>query len=171
MRPPKPKPGLGALALLGAGLWLLLGGGERGAQEAAERLPVAKARIVEVIDGDTARALVAGREQSVRYIGVDTPESAIPGHEPECFGKKAARINRRLVLGERVRLRFGRERRDPYGRLLAYVRAGETFVNAELVRRGYARTLAIAPNDEHAPMFARLQQRAANSARGLWAAC
>ncbi len=149
----------------------MLGGGERAARNAAERPSSVNARVVEVVDGDTARMLVGGDEESVRYIGIDAPESAIPGHEPECFGKAATRVNRRLVAGELVRLRFGRERRDDYGRLLAYVHAGATFVNAELIRRGYARTLKIAPNDDRAPLFARLQQRAANAGRGLWGAC
>ncbi len=102
--------------------------------------------MVEVVDGDTARMTIGGREQSVRYIGIDTPESVIPGERPECFGKRAAGLNRELVDGERVTLVFGAERRDHYGRTLAYVYVGERFVNAEIVRRGYARTLAIAPN-------------------------
>lgn len=171
MRHPDAKPGLGALALLGVGIWLLIGGGERSSPTRDDRPGTATARVIEIIDGDTARMLVAGAEESVRYIGIDTPESVIPNEAPECFGKAAAHLNRRLVAGEPVRLRFGRERRDDYGRLLAYVHAGTTFVNAELVRRGYARTLEIAPNDGHAPMFSRLQQRAANAARGLWRAC
>ncbi len=70
-----------------------------------------------------------------------------------------------------MRLRFDRERRDAYGRLLAYVHAGRRFVNAELVRRGYARTLAIPPNTSHAPLFDRLARRAGEAGRGLWGAC
>jgi micrococcal nuclease len=70
-----------------------------------------------------------------------------------------------------VRLRFDRERRDPYGRLLAYVYAGSGLINAELVRRGYARTLEIAPNTSRAPLFERLARRAGRAGRGLWSAC
>ena len=63
--------------------------------------------------------------------------------------------------------------RDVYGRLLAYVYAGRAvrFVNAELVRGGYARTLEIAPNTSHAPELRRLASRAARAGRGLWGAC
>ena len=68
-------------------------------------------------------------------------------------------------------LRFGEERRDVYDRLLAYVYLGDRFVNAELVRLGYARTLEIAPNVDYADRFARLQQSAANDGLGLWGAC
>ena len=58
-----------------------------------------------------------------------------------------------------MRLVFGVERRDVYGRLLAYVYLGGRFVNAMLVRRGLARTLTIPPNDRFAPLFRRLELR------------
>jgi micrococcal nuclease len=70
-----------------------------------------------------------------------------------------------------VRLVFGVERRDVYGRLLAYVYLGGRFVNAELARRGLARTLTIPPNDRFARRFNRLQSAAAQAGRGLWGAC
>ena len=103
-------------------------------------------------------------------LGVDTPE-VDPNIGVECFGKQASELNRELVEGEQVRLVFDAERRDRYDRLLAYVYVGETFVNAELVRRGYARTLTIEPNDTFAERFARLAQEAANAGRGLWGVC
>jgi micrococcal nuclease len=70
-----------------------------------------------------------------------------------------------------VRLVFGVERRDVYGRLLAYAYAGRRFVNAELVRRGLARTLAIPPNTRYRKLFERLELAAAGAGRGLWGAC
>ena len=91
-----------------------------------------------------------GREEDVRYIGVDTPETVKPDTPVQCFGPQASRFNHALVEHRRVRLVFGVERRDVYGRLLAYVYLGGRFVNAELVRRGLARTLTIPPNDRFA---------------------
>jgi micrococcal nuclease len=129
------------------------------------------AQVVDVTDGDTIRVRASGDEEKVRYIGIDTPESAIPDQPSECFGDRAAAANRDLVAGRRVRLLLGAEQRDQYGRLLAYVYAGETFVNAELLRLGFARTLEIAPNTDFAERFARLQQAAANAGLGLWGAC
>ncbi len=126
--------------------------------------------IVSVVDGDTARALVNGSEESVRYIGIDTPE-VDPSIGVECFGAEASARNKQLVENETVRLAYDAERRDRYGRLLAYVYVGDTFVNAELVRGGFATTLEIAPNDSKAEMFDRLQQAAANDGRGLWGEC
>jgi micrococcal nuclease len=136
--------------------------------EASEGTP---ATVTRVVDGDTVEVAIGGETEDVRYIGVDTPETVAPGQPVECFGKPASHFNQRLVDGERVRLVFDDERRDRYGRLLAYVHLGPLFVNAELVRRGYARTLAIAPNTDRAPLFDRLAQAAGDDGRGLWGAC
>lgn len=128
-------------------------------------------RVVEVTDGDTIVVrLDGGAIERVRYIGVDTPEST-PDQPLECFGHEAAERNRELVGGRDVSLEPGRERRDAYGRLLAYVRTGEASVNARLLEGGYARTLTIAPNDDRAPMFARLEARAGRRGLGLWGYC
>jgi micrococcal nuclease len=129
------------------------------------------AYVVRAVDGDTIEVQIDGRREDVRYIGVDTPETVKPGTPVQCFGPRAHRFNSRLVTHERVRLVFGVERRDVYGRLLAYVYLGRRFVNAELARRGLARTLTIPPNDRFASRFERLQTAAARAGRGLWRAC
>jgi micrococcal nuclease len=131
----------------------------------------AVASVARVVDGDTIEVLLDGRREDVRYIGVDTPETVDPEAPVQCFGHRASDFNHALVEGRRVRLIFGVERRDVYGRLLAYVHLGDRFVNAELVRRGLARTLTIAPNDRYAERFRRLEMRAARAGRGLWGAC
>ena len=138
-----------------------------------------QARVTHVVDGDTIDvALPDGSEETVRYIGVDTPETVKPGTPVQCGGPKAHEVNDRMVYGRTVTLRFDAERRDVYGRLLAYVylpggRPGgrRLFVNAELARRGLARTLTIPPNDSFAPLFARLAARAGVEGRGLWGHC
>ena len=112
-----------------------------------------RARLISVSDGDTIRALVGGSEERVRYIGIDTPEVGEP-----CFAA-ATRANARLLTRGQLRLEYDRERRDRYGRLLAYVYAGEAFVNAELLRRGLAEPLMVAPNLRHAVEFRRLARR------------
>jgi len=129
------------------------------------------AYVTRAVDGDTIEVRLGGETEDVRYIGVDTPETVKPGTPVQCFGPQAHRFNARLVEGHRVRLVFGVERRDVYGRLLAYVHLGDRFVNAELVRRGLARTLTIPPNDRLAGRFERLQQAAARAGRGLWGGC
>jgi micrococcal nuclease len=131
------------------------------------------ARVERVVDGDTVVVRVGGRSERVRYIGMDTPESVQPGTPVQCFAKAAAAENRRLVGGRAVRLVPGAEARDRYGRLLAYVyrEPDGLFVNAELVRRGYARPLTIPPNIAHAAEIRRLARRARHSGRGLWSQC
>lgn len=128
--------------------------------------------MVRVVDGDTIRILLRGGEEPVRYIGVDTPETRRPGSPVECFKAASAR-NARLVEGERVRLVFDVERRDRYDRLLAYVYRSRDglFVNAALVRDGYATQLTVPPNVRFAERFRRLARRAREAGRGLWRAC
>ena len=128
-------------------------------------------RVTRVVDGDTVEVQLGAGEEDVRYIGVDTPETVKPDTPVQCFGPQASAFNHRLVEGRRVRLVFGAERRDVYGRLLAYVYLDGRFVNAELVRRGLARTLTIPPNDRFARRFERLQMAAARAGRGLWGRC
>lgn len=131
------------------------------------------ARVVRVVDGDTIRVDLASGEEAVRYIGIDTPESVKPGAPVECYAKRASAFNARLVEGERVRLVRDVEERDRYGRLLAYVyRARDgLFVNAELVRRGYATVATFPPNVAHEREFRRLARAARVSGRGLWSEC
>jgi micrococcal nuclease len=169
-------PSLGSLVLLALLVMVLVSGGEDEAPVTEPPEPGGTrvtAPVVDVVDGDTIEVELDGEVEDVRYIGVDTPESVAPDQPVQCFGPEASRLNARLVEGDRVRLAFDAEQRDVYGRLLAYVHVtgGGPFVNAELVRRGYARTLTIAPNDRFADRFDRLQQEAANAGRGLWGEC
>ena len=135
------------------------------------------ARVTHVVDGDTIDVTLAdGDDETVRYIGIDTPETVKPGTPVQCGGPRAHEVNEQLVGGRTVTLRFDAELRDVYGRLLAYVylrRPGRRalFVNAELARRGLARTLTIPPNDSYASLFDRLAAQAGVRGRGLWGAC
>jgi micrococcal nuclease len=89
----------------------------------------------------------------------------------ECYGRRAAAFVRRVLpLGSEVRYRLGAEERDRYGRALVYVWIGDgRFLNRLLVARGYAQTLTIPPNVEHADEFAAAARRARRRGLGLWA--
>jgi micrococcal nuclease len=129
-------------------------------------------RVIRAVDGDTLEvALSGGEREDVRLIGVDTPETVKPDTPVQCFGPRASAFTHHVADGRTVRLEIGVERRDIYGRLLAYARIGSRSLNSALVRRGLARTLTIPPNDRFAPHFARLQIEAARAGRGLWSAC
>jgi micrococcal nuclease len=160
---------LGSLMLLLIAALLILRPWESGGRD--EGPASAAAFVARVVDGDTIEARISGRLEDVRYIGVDTPETVKPDTPVQCFGPRASTFNHSLVEGRRVRLVFGVERRDVYGRLLAYVYLGDRFVNAMLVRRGLARSLTIPPNNRFAPLFRGLELRAARAGRGLWGAC
>ena len=131
------------------------------------------ARVVRVVDGDTVVVRTGGHDERVRYIGVDTPESVKPGTPVQCFAKAASAANKRLVQGREVRLVRDAEARDRYGRTLAYVYRSSDglFVNAELVRRGYAKPMTIPPNVAHAVELGRLAAAARREGRGLWSRC
>jgi micrococcal nuclease len=136
-----------------------------------ELVATATVEVVRVVDGDTVEARVGGEVEDVRLIGVDTPETVKPDAPVECFGPEASAFTHRVLEGESVRLVFGEERRDRYGRLLAYAYLGDRLFNAALVRRGLARTLTIPPNDRFAGQLRRLELDAARTGRGLWGAC
>jgi micrococcal nuclease len=132
-----------------------------------------RGRVVRVTDGDTIRVALTGRVERVRYIGIDTPEEVRPDTPVQCYARRAAAENARLVAREQVRLVLDVEHRDRFGRLLAYVyRASDgLFVNAALARGGFARTLTIPPNVRFADRFAALARQARRAGRGLWSAC
>lgn len=127
------------------------------------------ARVTRVTDGDTIRVDLEGRNERVRYIGIDTPETEHSPRGAQPFGDEAWEANRRLVENQEVRLVFDVEERDRYGRLLAYVyRTDGTFVNEALVRDGFARQLTVPPNVRYAETFRRLEREARDARRGLW---
>jgi micrococcal nuclease len=141
-------------------------------RDAAQTQP-RTAKVLRVVDGDTiiVRDRSGGAVERVRYIGVDTPESVKPNTPVQCFGHQASEFNRRLVEGKTVRLVPDQEPRDKYGRSLAFVYAGSSFVNAELLENGFARTIEIPPNTSKAGYFAGLERVAIRTNKGLWRAC
>ena len=124
--------------------------------------PPSQARVTKVIDGDTIE--IAGGFK-VRYIGIDTPE-VYP--QREWYGLEAWRKNEELVGGKVVRLEKDVSERDRYGRLLRYVYVDGLFVNAELVRLGYARAKAYPPDTKYQELLERSGEEARAAGRGLW---
>jgi micrococcal nuclease len=130
--------------------------------------------VVRVVDGDTLVARLAGQEEDVRLIGIDTPETVKPNAPVDCFGPEASRRTKELLPpGTPIRLERDVEGRDHYGRLLAYVYRVDdaTFVNLALAEEGLARPLSIAPNTAYASRFAAATATARREGKGLWGAC
>ena len=116
--------------------------------------------LIRVIDGDTIEVAIGGQKDKVRYIGINTPESGEP-----CFDE-ATDFNTDLLSKGMLTLALDKSERDRYDRLLRYVYAGDTFVNAELVAQGYALAADYPPDSEHANEFAALEQQARIAKRG-----
>ncbi len=119
-----------------------------------------------VADGDT---IILHDGRHVRYIGIDTPEVAHKDRPAEPMGLEAQTINRRLVDGWKLRLDFDREKKDRYGRTLAYVyRSDGLLVNAEMVKQGYAHVLYRFPNISKHKILLSAQRVAMAHGRGIW---
>lgn len=120
--------------------------------------------VIDVIDGDTIDVDINGEVYRVRYIGVDTPERG------DFYYQEAQTANADLVLDQEVILVIDVSETDQFGRLLRYVYLTDgTFVNAELVRQGYARQATFPPDVANADYFTELEQEARDSGAGLWA--
>jgi endonuclease YncB( thermonuclease family) len=137
--------------------------------KSTEAPKVFQGQVVEVIDGDTIKVTVQGRIETVRYIGIDSPETNHPTKGLEPGGREASEVNRQLVARQQIRLELDVQERDRNGRLLAYVYSGDQMVNAELVRRGYAQAMTVPPNVRYQDLLAKLQREAREQKRGLWA--
>lgn len=120
----------------------------------------ATVEVLRVVDGDTIVVEIDGRRERVRYIGIDTPEMNDEREAIVVEARNATAANEQLVGGKSVRLEFDVQLRDKYGRLLAYVWIGDTMVNEELVRSGYAELLTIPPNVKYADRLAEALQTA-----------
>ena len=154
-------------------------------EEIKFKIPVGKSYdyanilVKRVVDGDT---LVLASGERVRLIGIDTPEihdsnklyrdskrSQQSVSEIKEMGQRSYQFTKDLVEGKVVSLEFDVERQDKYKRLLAYVYLKNgTFVNAEIVKEGYASLMTYPPNVKYADLFLKLLREARENKRGLW---
>ncbi len=127
--------------------------------------------VTRVVDGDTFWA-DNGTEKGmkIRLIGVDAPESRKTGKkEIGYYGKEAKVYLKNLLHGKLVKLVSDVDSLDRYGRTLSYVYLEDgTFVNADLVKNGYAMVMTLPPNVRYADVFVKLQREARENRRGLW---
>ena len=130
-----------------------------------------EATVTRVVDGDTIHVLLDGADTTIRFIGVDTPETVAPGQSIECYGPRR-RISRRLdSRAGVVELEFDRDLIDPYERTLAYVWHDGRLFNETLVRRGFAEATAYPPNVAHQDELDAAESRARADRRGMWGVC
>ncbi len=121
-----------------------------------------------VVDGDTIIVKIEGKKERVRLIGVDTPETKHPKKPVQYFGKEASAFTKRMVEGKKVRLEYDWQKRDRYGRLLAYVYLKDgTFLNAEIIKQGYGFAYTRF-SFKYLDEFRQYEREARENNRGLW---
>ena len=122
------------------------------------------------VDGDTF-CVDDGSEKGlkIRLIGVNTLETVDPRKPVEYYGEEASNYVKRLLTGKKVRLEFDVERTDWYGRTLAYVFLKDgTFLNADLIKKGYGQSMTVPPNVKYSDKFVELERKAREEKVGLW---
>ncbi|MCY8152001.1 thermonuclease family protein [Bacillus paralicheniformis] len=128
-----------------------------------------EAPVIRVIDGDTFVANVDGQKEKVRLILVDTPETVHPTKPEEPYGKEASNFAKKTLSKQTVQLEMDVEKRDKYGRLLAYVylKDGSSF-NKVLLEKGYARLAVFPPNIKYEDEYKQAEEAAKEKALGIW---
>jgi len=131
------------------------------------------ATVTRVVDGDTIHATVHGKDEKIRIIGLDSPETSKPGTPIECFAREATRAAERLLpVGSRIRVQMdpSQDTRDRYGRLLAHVVLSDGRLFAEImIRHGDAiHYIYDGVPSMYADRFAAAEAHAKATGAGLW---
>lgn len=128
--------------------------------------------VVQVVDGDTIKVDILGEIETIRLIGIDTPETVDPRKIVQCFGQEASEKAKEMLTDKRVRLEadITQSDRDNYGRLLRYVFLEDnTFFNKVMIRDGYAHEYTYNSNPyQYQADFLALENEARINERGLW---
>ncbi len=127
--------------------------------------------VVSVIDGDTLKISMNGKEETLRLIGIDTPETVDPRKTVQCFGKEASNKAKELLVGKRVRIEVDptQGERDKYDRLLVYIhREDGLFYNKHMIEQGYAHEYTYNTPYIYQAEFKAAQARARTNQKGLW---
>lgn len=130
--------------------------------------------VTSVVDGDTFKASVRGKEITVRVLGINTPETVDPRKPVECYGPEASAEAKRSLTDRKVELKQNpdREARDRYGRYLAYVyRDDGLFYNEYMIENGYAREYTYGTAYSLQSEFKGIEKKAQKEGKGLWGKC
>lgn len=133
-----------------------------------ENRMLSTAKATKVIDGDTIKVELEGKEETVRMILVDTPETAHPNKPRQPFGPEAASFTKETLEGKEVKLERDVSQRDRYGRILAYVYVDDQMFNEVLLEKGLARVSVFPPDVKYADRFREIQKKAQQAKLGIW---
>jgi micrococcal nuclease len=128
-----------------------------------------KFTVSRVVDGDTLKTTTG---ETIRLIGVDTPETVDPNRPDGCFGSEASNFTKQQLTNKTIRVETDKDPKDRYGRILGYVYLEDgTFFNRTLITEGYAKPLSVGRNTAHAMEFANEATFAQSANKGLWGKC
>lgn len=138
-----------------------------------------EAYVIKTVDGDTFQAIIQGKKERVRMIGIDTPETHHPTKPVQPYGPEAEQFTRQQLQGQTVYLEFDVGQRDRFGRILAYIWTSQPandsdseirnkMFNGRLLLDGYARLMTIPPNVRYVDHFQKYQKEARNAGNGVW---
>ncbi|RST57370.1 hypothetical protein D5F11_022950 [Siminovitchia terrae] len=161
---------------------LLQGGGEEApseiippSKENSLQLRKVKASIARIVDGDTvivrfSEGDLKGKEERIRLLLIDTPESVHPSKEPEWLGKESSEYAKKyLKEGRKVTVEIGNPERDNYDRLLAYIWVDGVNFNQHMIEKGYARVAYVyPPNTKYLEEFKKAEEKAKKKKVGIW---
>lgn len=142
-----------------------------------------EASVIRVVDGDTLKIQYQGRPESIRLVGIDTPESRANQKARRDVRKTGRSLRKTLLLGQqakyfvqglvkpgtRLKLEFDVQKRDKYGRMLGYAYLPDgRMLNEVIIRSGYASPMTIPPNVKYQERFLKAYRRARSEGAGLW---
>ena len=133
----------------------------------------AVARVVRVVDGDTVRVNLNGREETLRLIGFDTPETVHPSKPVECMGPEASAEAKRLLTGKTVEIHTDptQGRTDNYGRTLAYLEVDGLDFGAHMIESGLAKEYTYRRAYERQAEYRAAEDLAQSAGAGIWSQC
>ncbi|MFD2924759.1 thermonuclease family protein [Halobacillus naozhouensis] len=126
------------------------------------------ATVTRVVDGDTLEVTMNGKTEDVRLLLIDTPETVHPSKPVQPFGPEASQFVKEKLTGEKVRIEVGKEERDHYGRLLAYVYFNGETIQEKLLQKGLARTAYLYNDLTMLDEFHEAQKPARTAKIGVW---
>lgn len=126
--------------------------------------------VTSVIDGDTIKIMYEGKEETVRYLLIDTPETNHPKLGEQPLGKEATKENKRIIESGDVSIEFDvGDRFDDYGRMLAYIYVDGESVQEQMLKSGLARVAYVyPPNTRYVDDFENVEQQAKDAGIGIW---
>jgi len=136
----------------------------------SQNADLVNAKVTDVIDGDTVKVMYKGKEETIRMLLIDTPETHHPKLGVQPYGMQASNYMKNLLTGKTVQVEPAvNEGRDKYGRLLAYLFIDGQSVQQKVLEKGLARVAYIyPPNTKYLDEYRAAEAKAKEKKIGVW---